>query len=264
LQRAEAAELARRPPKPAWYEHWRAFIRTGEFSVVVGLVLAAISVGGDMFYVVPLLIAATVVSCIAIATEPTLSATRKTIGSVAAPVVFVALGIAIYYHAHSGQASPSVATVSTKPKTVLELFKTDFPNLMKNRVETTATHPDGTTDVIQSQIYFDIQAKSEFYSFYIPITPRAYGIMAGLAATYKKPISDLKKGLTVVARDPADSSATSIGDLTFSGRIYLYFDQEFSVEQLGSLEALYKQQNISVQFRGTPYAMTRWLQDQKR
>jgi hypothetical protein len=85
-------------PQRPWRERWRGFIRAGETAVAVGCVGVAVSVSGDMMIVVPLLIAAFVVSFISILVEPSLSRIGKTVSSLAVLFILLVVGLFVFLH----------------------------------------------------------------------------------------------------------------------------------------------------------------------
>ena len=50
---------------------------------------------------------------------------------------------------------------------------------------------------------------------------------------------------------PTDSAQTSSDDLTFSGRVYIYHEDDLSLQQLAALERLYNSKGLSVSFKAT-------------
>jgi hypothetical protein len=50
--------------------------------------------------------------------------------------------------------------------------------------------------------------------------------------------------------------------LKFTGRIFIYHEDDLSTEQLGSLITLYKSHGLTPDFRGPNYREIKWLQDQ--
>ncbi len=59
---------------------------------------------------------------------------------------------------------------------------------------------------------------------------------------------------------PADLTSVSLTDLVSTGRVYIYFEDELTLGQLGLLEDIYKTKHLSPQFRGAAYASSRQIE----
>jgi hypothetical protein len=152
-------------------------------------------------------------------------------------------------------------------ETLLELFKSDFSNLMKLSNEITASigNTDGTfayNILVKDSVYLDYNANIKFYSFYIPKSPdnQSFNFCTHLAKEYPNIISKLSDSVTTSAKDPGDPLISS-RDLVFSGRIYLYHEDEMTLKQKAELEDLFKANGASIIFRGLDYLQTKWLEN---
>jgi hypothetical protein len=58
-----------------------------------------------------------------------------------------------------------------------------------------------------------------------------------------------------------DMGAVGSDDLSFTGRVYLYVEQEFTLQQAAELDKYYKDKGMSLTIRDLTYASARWLQD---
>jgi hypothetical protein len=70
----------------------------------------------------------------------------------------------------------------------------------------------------------------------------------------------ISESVTSSTKDPGGPSISS-RDLVFSGRVYLYHEDEMTLKQKAELGDLFKANGASVIFRGLDYQQTRWLQD---
>ena len=84
-----------------------------------------------------------------------------------------------------------------------------------------------------------------------------------IADKYKGMLNDLNSNVLIVSKNPGDTAKIFSKDLHFSGRIYIYHEDDLTLQQLGFLEGLYKANNLSIQFRGSDYVVARWLQNSK-
>ena len=65
----------------------------------------------------------------------------------------------------------------------------------------------------------------------------------------------------MTGKDPGDSATLDSKNIHFTRMIYIYHEDYLTLEQLGSLEGLYRAKNLSVQFRGRDYPVIRQLQE---
>ena len=64
----------------------------------------------------------------------------------------------------------------------------------------------------------------------------------------------------ITFKNPRDSSIVNPLDFISSGKIYLYYEYDLSLDQLGSLESLFQSKGLSPQFRNFDYASICWSQ----
>ncbi len=151
-----------------------------------------------------------------------------------------------------------------KPKTLLEYFKSDFPNCMKTSNQFTISGKNSKSVDVLWHVCRDFSAGTEFVSFYVPRHDDndAFETCVALSDSPKLAIDHVNKNITMVVKAPGDATHTDGKTLTFSGRVYIYHEDLLTLEQLGSLETLYKNKGLAIQFRGINYAVTRHLQEQ--
>jgi hypothetical protein len=145
-----------------------------------------------------------------------------------------------------------------KPKTLQDLFKQDFPSVMKVSQEITFNFNDGTILKIYMNEYADFEGKTKYLGFYIPMSSKSYTICEAILDEYKKLMADIESKSEVTGGHVADSAQTSLHDLIFSGRIFIYHEDNFSLQQLAALERLYQSKGLSVVFRGHAHLLTSW------
>ncbi len=149
---------------------------------------------------------------------------------------------------------PTAATSSVAPPipTLADLFsKQDFSNVLRANTDFPITDQKGKILVIKVQLYLDFQGKNTFVGFYVPHTPAVFDACAYLADHCDIPLS-LGKNVPSGGRV---GEITKYEDLVFSGRVYLYHEDELSDSQKGKLSDLYASKHLEVKFRGTQY----WL-----
>jgi hypothetical protein len=122
--------------------------------------------------------------------------------------------------------------------TLRGLFETgDFTNIVKARSDVLLTLEDGAAITVEEQLYLDLDAKSKYLGFYIPMgrlsAQDTYDICAHLADNYKSIFE-------MIPNPP----------LTFTGRVFIYHEFPLSIEALGDLTRLYRSKGLDVKFRG--------------
>lgn len=177
-----------------------------------------------------------------------------------------------YFWPFLAPEGPRIGEASEKhaesPKSLHDLYKSDFSNFEKlsNDVTAQIIQSDGTfanNISFGASIYFDYVANSKFYSFYIPKSPdnQSFNLCTHLAKEYPSIIKKLSDSvLSSLKARPSEPSIPSV-DLTFSGRIYLYQEDELNFRQKAELEDLFKENGARMIFRGLDYLQERWIED---
>jgi hypothetical protein len=147
------------------------------------------------------------------------------------------------------------------PKTVKQLFETEFPALLKLTSALDATFADGTKLQVPMYVYHDYDSNADFVGFYVPHSPHLFDVALSLIAGHKDEYQKLRKEIQIETKGPGDLVTVKSEDLTFTGRVYLYHEDELSLRQLADLTDAYKAANLIVQFRGQSYAAGKWLQE---
>jgi hypothetical protein len=162
-------------------------------------------------------------------------------------------------------SNPGLAAQVEKPPTLLDLFKKDFPNMMKasdNEDAYTMQSPDGSTLKITRQAYMDFDAKSKFVGFYIPMPTPPSADWSGqktLVACMellridapKQTFDHFEKQVAVLGG--YGDQMTSLKDLTFSGRVLIYYEEFLPIPQKAEILKAYEAKRFAVTFRGTDY-----------
>jgi hypothetical protein len=155
----------------------------------------------------------------------------------------------------AGRKDDHVAVL--KMATLFDLFINDFPSLPKIHNEYSIQFAHSPALKIEAQVYLDHDGASKFIGFYIPPSPLTYEACLGLAENYNI-AADLTNDLAVISKDPGQIEVDS-RDLKFSGRVYLYHSDPLSFAQKATLESIYGQRQLSVQFRGMDYQQAQFL-----
>lgn len=151
-------------------------------------------------------------------------------------------------------------TQTNKFPTLSDLFKTDFPNLLRVdktsnwTIQNIATGAETKYDV-QYSVYMDFGANSKFMGMYLACSKESYAISETFSQMCRQLIKDIDAGITTIAKYPGDSNGTSSDTLSFTGRVYIYHDDDFSLQEKAKLDTIYKDNGLSVVFRGHDYLM---------
>ncbi len=138
-----------------------------------------------------------------------------------------------------------------KNVTMESLFRTDFSNVIKvTQACDTLTVKNGERIPILCQEYADFQARTSYVGFYIPSTTRTECAAAAVADTVMPFLEGLRKTRKL---QTFDSSGTSLDDLTFSGRVFIYYEWPLTLQQQARLVAYFKTRHMAVDLRGPDY-----------
>ena len=147
------------------------------------------------------------------------------------------------------------------PASLKELYKSDFSDCMR-RTGGFAVKTNEQEFEVDWSLNSHLSAGTNSMAFYIPFNNETYDMCVVLLEKVDEIIAK-PKDLQITVSNPGDTTHTEINDFPFSGLVYIYHDSAMTLEQLGSLESLYKARERRIQPRGSSYATTRWLQEGK-
>jgi hypothetical protein len=101
----------------------------------------------------------------------------------------------------------------------------------------------------------DFQSHSKFLAFFLQDSPDAFERCKALAADLQSPATAINDIASIQFSRAGETAATDVKDVTFTGRVYIYHETRFSVQQLADLEAVFRSKNAAVQFRGHEYRL---------
>lgn len=171
-------------------------------------------------------------------------------------VAFGAVGLGLWWLDHHERQHVTVVE-HAKPiplENMEQLFREDFSNEAKvSSTVTVATKmPDDQTNV-EGQVYIDLPAKSMFVGYYVPHSANSFDICKALIGAPKVSIDAMKRGISVKGGSLGESSKTSLDDLIFTGRVYIYSEDDFTPRQVSDLTDLFAKQQESLVLRGGDY-----------
>jgi hypothetical protein len=150
-------------------------------------------------------------------------------------------------------SSPPATPDTPRFPTIAELFKTDFPQFFKISSEMTTKVGIAPPVKFTAQVYKDLETQSMFLGIYIPASPFTVSACLGIAHDYEKILKEAENAVIIYTR-PGEHVPNTSKDLKFSGRVYIYHEQELSVREIADLVDIFKSRSLSVQFRGMSYA----------
>jgi hypothetical protein len=152
-------------------------------------------------------------------------------------------------------SSPTVPASDLAPN-LHQQYLTDYKGM---KLSSDKTFQSGTAKfTINVQVNLDYESKSKFLSIYIPRVPSTYDVCRLLPELVKTFLTDVET-VTATSKMPGDPTESSSQDMIFTGAVYIYYEDHLTLEQLGSLESLFKAEHLFVHFRGTDYATSMWL-----
>ena len=158
-------------------------------------------------------------------------------------------------------SSPTAAPTRDEPQTLHNLFSHDFPYLALGSSAEIRDSKGAVISTIEYKVWQDPATNSKFLSVYVPKSSDTFGICHSIADRYEA-FFDKFQSLEVKQGNAVDLSNSDSSDLVFTGKIYIYYEDELSLGQLGQLDDYYKSKHLTAQFRGMAYSISLWLRDQ--
>lgn len=103
---------------------------------------------------------------------------------------------------------------------------------------------------VEGWLLIDNNSATKFVSFFVPRSPEAFNACAFLADHYAEVIP--VEGLHLESQQPGQGPMRS-ADFPFSGRIFIYYEDFFSPEQVGTLHGYYRERKLKLELRGPDY-----------
>lgn len=150
--------------------------------------------------------------------------------------------------------SPTLPT----PLSFKQVFDTDFSALWSfPSTYEFISQKHGTELRTYIRLLADFDGKSAFVAFFIPHNANQLSVYttALLLSGSQGIIEQYVKNQYKVGLESSGTSRTWVSQLTFSGRIFLYHEDDLSKDQEAALYDAFKSHNLSVEFRGQQYFM---------
>jgi hypothetical protein len=159
--------------------------------------------------------------------------------------------------------SPSVDYYPT-PLTLRELFDTDFGlNSITN--DFTIANP-ATGQIAKGSLreFYDFTANSTFLSIYMGSSPNALFALEVLPSKIPSMLAELSQRFKIGSRIPGDTADTISPNMRFSGQLYVYYENDFGLDQLDEIEKQFKAAGYFVQLWGQYYLASHWNDKRQR
>lgn len=162
-----------------------------------------------------------------------------------------------------GQAAASAPgkTEPQVPKSLLELFRTDFPNTLRGVTEIKFTANDETYAGITAQSYADFNTNTSFVGYFVPRSASMLPAILALAESTQWTLDHFNSSMHVEMRDPADIQSIKMKDLTFTKMVYVYHEGDLDIQQIATADAHYRSKGLFLHLRGSNYSTMRWFRD---
>lgn len=140
------------------------------------------------------------------------------------------------------------------PLTFRQIFDTDFSDKYSiSSVFTVIAPQDDKRCQLGFRILVDFSAISKYAAFFVPRFPHSHWLCGQIAENIEKFFVEIENSYLLQMTSPGDTAAMNSKDLKFSGRVYLYHEDDLSLKQLAELEELFQKHERTAQFRGHAY-----------
>jgi hypothetical protein len=155
-----------------------------------------------------------------------------------------------------------VASYTNAMPSIHDYFKKDFPEMtsigyVEKMISSTTGLPNYDVEV---RLCYDFQSKAQMLLFYLSRDNGAFSACKNLASASRLIINKINNTVFTDQKMPADYESMSSTNMIFTGQVYIYTEQDFSLEEMGQLQSIYKTNNLFAVFRGNTYATTEWLE----
>jgi hypothetical protein len=145
-------------------------------------------------------------------------------------------------------------------KSLRDLFEEDCAKFFSLGCDLDAEIDEEKTTARLS-VAMDMAANAKWPTIYIPRSPKAFRIAGSMADKYMALMDELIAGIEITSAYPGDSGPVSNKDLRFSGRVYIYHEDYFDVQQIAALDVVFRTHGALLILRGPNYVATRMMSD---
>jgi hypothetical protein len=148
------------------------------------------------------------------------------------------------------------------PPSLSDLFANDFTAYLQQTQTTTLKSDAGIDYEIGVKLLMDFPSKTEFMAFFIPFKypPATERLLRFLAVEHRNILAQMQgAGGDIAGGYTGDSTLTPRKNLTFTGRVYIYHEEDMDDVTRGDVAALFRQNGSDVIFRGSTYQSVKLL-----
>jgi len=138
------------------------------------------------------------------------------------------------------------------PPTLHGLFSDEFTDGFKMSGEWSISTPtNGVLAKGETKTVWDFDARVKYIAFFVPSCDHSYAASRALINQVDKEFESKQSQLVLQVH--GFGTSTDLKDLVFSGRVFLYHADNFTLRQLADLVDLYRAKGMSLEFRGPEY-----------
>jgi hypothetical protein len=176
-------------------------------------------------------------------------------------ICLVVAGFVWHFSFDSQHSSAQKATFPEQPSLVT-LFMTDFVMKFTGAITNWQTAVKIPEKDFQTEIFlnlcYDYNTNTKFVVAFVPNSP----FVREISIYIRDHIDDFfqrdKAEMNFGLRGQGETNINRIGDMQFSGRVFLYYPGAVTIEELADVVKIFREKNDSVQVRGDDYAIGVW------
>ena len=137
-----------------------------------------------------------------------------------------------------------------------DYFDTDFKYVLNaHRSLKMRSNKSNEEIEVVSRVHLDFDSNTKYISYYVPQTANVFDVCLSMI---KKPeyALALDKGVEVQGSSAGEEQSSS-SELRFSGRIFIYTENELTKEQIGQLKVVATKLGTSIRMRGPKFVKER-------
>jgi hypothetical protein len=130
-----------------------------------------------------------------------------------------------------------------------DYFDTDFKNTLSVR-SYLKMRSDKSSEEIEAveRVHLDFDSNTKYISYYVPQTTNIFDVCLSLIKDPKRALASSES--VEVQSGFVGEEKSSSSELKFSGRIFIYTENELTIEQIGQLKVVATKLGVSIRIRG--------------
>lgn len=151
-----------------------------------------------------------------------------------------------------------------EPMTLRNLFDSDFSNYMAFWSSFTAASQSNESVQVTYRLLFDYVSNTKFFAFYIPHTDVPTSALINHVLTdYQEFMNIVTSQVGITAGMAGSTSRTTLRDAKFTGRIYIYLEENIGLQDLAAWESKFNEHSLTVDFRSRDYLVAHWKEQRE-